>query len=85
MCMPVHVCVPMCVSLCLCVYMYVCAYVCTSVCLYVYMCVCACACAYVCASVSVCMPSEVRRVSQIPLDLELLVVVSWLPNMSAGN
>lgn len=73
--MPTSVCVSLCVYACACVCVSVCAYACASVCVSV--------CLYVCVPVhmpmfvcvSVCKPSEVRRVCQIPLDLELLMIV----------
>ena len=55
----IHVCVYICMCVCVCMYICMCVCVCTYVCVYVcvctYVCVYVCVCTYVCVYVCVCM------------------------------
>ena len=53
----IHVCVYICMCVCVCMYicMCVCMYICMCVCVCMYICMCVCVCIYICMCVCVCM------------------------------
>jgi hypothetical protein len=66
MCLPMYLCMYVCVCACMYVFTYVCIYVRTYVCImyvlmYMYVCVCVYECTYVCTYAYVCIMSDVTR------------------------